>query len=803
MIKDIEIERLSENIKRLKAERALRIKKDLENCTKLIKKFKEYDEHILRSLDESSINAYHEKILALKKNLLQQMISSKLNILEKKKNSNSRLTEEQLIEHEMLNANVDYIFKDIEVQADIKKDTKDIGSNAVKSTENALVETDEILEFISEDLESSSNFEENFEENKPFMSIYVTNEKHEEIAAFSHFANKLDDISMIGDHNLDDLEPLEGENKHLKQAANKKTKRKKVFHWRLNKNMETQTDDNIFLEVAKKEEEEIIDWMINDRKNYLVNIKKEILKKKTELSQVHFLMNNSNSFLGVLGESAILDDSKINYSFSSSNPLEDPIDTHVEFLRTQGLINSEVEADSWKHGYYYGYERGKRELTVPPGEIFQQKIQKEQPEETEQPEIEIEQKPVRNWPRNLTLPRKSTKVIEFNFQHKDNKAYGKKTTLKTKLIDQFMQESSKNIIKNAKMSRKMVLKKITSLYSAAITRKKTSDLETLDSLIYDEFCNKYGQKSVVLKKLNDFMSAILKYADCRKIINFAKLLGISKKIGLEDYALPKQSFFFVISFMELIMKSNLGIIINLEDNLDYQFIPAIRAIECSKEILSSYFDNTKIQSIISVIEKNSYPDPKKVNKFGIIDQEFLQELLLLEYDQYNQKMITSLKTILRVLYSAGKIFKIWKQDFIIFARHISPIKFNSLMGGGDLDSFNKFVGCKSSKETMSVNKLINCCLNYGILTTYDIDIYLEYQPTDQDVKDEMQKHLKQNAESLKKVFESKHKYGYSEQYCLVWEQRYKSITEDPISDAKSTLLCWKVLESEINRLLNI
>ena len=270
---------------------------------------------------------------------------------------------------------------------------------------------------------------------------------------------------------------------------------------------------------------------------------------------------------------------------------------------------------------------------------------KAESEEKDEDEDEGNHLKVKNKKSNPSADgqRRGTKIQEFNFQHRDvSREKNTKNTLKVKYIDQFVEESSKNIMKQATMSRKMILKTISSIYSAALLKKNGGELECLSGFAYDEFCARYGQKSVVNKKLNDLMSSVLKYPDSRKTVNFAKLIGISEKIGLENYVKPKETFNFLINLMDLIQKSNLGIIVNLDENLDYQFIPAIRAVECSKEILSPYLESGKIQNIITTIEKNSHPDPKKINKFGIIDQEFLQELLLAEYDIYNQNAINDL-----------------------------------------------------------------------------------------------------------------------------------------------------------------
>ena len=280
-------------------------------------------------------------------------------------------------------------------------------------------------------------------------------------------------------------------------------------------------------------------------------------------------------------------------------------------------------------------------------EIYQEKIDEnvENKEDNEKNDknVETDEKVLKSIQHKVTLDdqknvRRGTKFQEFRFALKESKPSAKKKK-RPKYIDQFLSETSKSQIKETKLSRKMTLKTISSIYSSAIYKKNIIDFENLALFTYEEFCSRYVQKAVVSKKIMDFMSAILKYPDSRKTINFAKLIGISQKIGLEGYIRPKETFKFLINLMEHLQKSTIGIIMSVDDTLDYFFIPAIRAVECSKEILFPLFDSVKIQNITTLIEKNSHPDPKKINKSGIVDQEYLQELLHIEYNNLNKTII--------------------------------------------------------------------------------------------------------------------------------------------------------------------
>ena len=135
-----------------------------------------------------------------KKDSIKEIILSKLNLIENRKDSSLKLSEEQLIEHEMLTTNIENIFIDFEVQVNIKNETKERFVQAVLNTQNECIETDEILDYIEIE---ENRCVENFKKSR-HLSIHVTNEKDEEIIAFSNLASRLNDISMISPENSEE-----------------------------------------------------------------------------------------------------------------------------------------------------------------------------------------------------------------------------------------------------------------------------------------------------------------------------------------------------------------------------------------------------------------------------------------------------------------------------------------------------------------------------------------------------------------------------------------------------------------------
>lgn len=780
----MEIERCQENVKKLKADRTYKSKKDLERYNLLLKQFKKYRDCLCGEIPELSISTV--KTLHKKRDSIIELVLDKLNLIHKKTRNFAMLSEEQLIEHEMLTTNTDFIFIDAETQVDQIKDVKSVMVNTLIEVVDRAVETDEYLEYM--EVEESADSQE-AELARP-ISIYITNEYQEEIAAFDNLINV--SVFEFSDPQ-ESLKPTFGTRKVKKNSA---------FRWRTQLEKTTQTDERIFEEVAKIQEEELIDWILNDRKEYLKGIQRQILHKKNELSRVGMLINRRS------GESMVFDESKLQFSMSSCESTDDLLENEIAYLETVGILKNDAEIESWKHGYYYGYNQGRNQAFVS-NEDFEETdllnsmlskeslIKDDERLRNESHKIIIRRSTLRV--ENPRLSRKSTKIQAFNFKHQEAKPVKKKNK-KTRYIEKFNEESSRILVKQAKMSRKMTIKSVSSIYAAALIKRTSQELMNLSTFVYDEYCARFGQKLVVKKKLYDLLCSVIKYPDSRKLVNFAKLFGISGKIGLEDYSRPKQNFRFLIHLLELIQKSNLGIIVTLDENLDYQFIPAIRAIDCCKEILSPFCDSVKVQNIIGIIEKNSHPDPKKINKFGIVDQDFLQELLLIEYDEYLQNVSKGIWVLLEGLYFSENIERIYKLDFIMLVRYVSPGKFSSLFANGDIETLNKIVRSKEKKNTVSVTKVFDCCFENGLLSPKDIAQFFPYEVNEKEVKE----HIVSTKESVKvllwKMLANKNAPDFTQDYYLELESRYNNLVGDLDIEPKILFGAWTIFNLEMQRL---
>lgn len=702
----------------------------------------------------------------------RQLILKKLGLIKHKSdNEGARLSEEQLIEHEMLYLNQDAIFISKEVQVYIPQSTVNKSTSMKIKTSDQGVLTDEILDFVEE--QESIEAQELLKQ----PSITIVNENQEEVQ-FSIFSKNLTDISVISI-------PPESPSSSLSPTKAPHRRINSLFKWRESNTKSTQTEEKIFKQVARQQEEEILDWMINDRKSYLSSIQKQIFQTKNELNKVNSLVHHSKSMLAESSSTGLLRQN----SFLSCEENEDFIESEINYLVTAGLLDRDTEKESWKNGFLYGYEKAK-------SIVEDEKVVVKDDDEKIEKEVK-KNNFVKSGKKNV---RKNTKIQEFNFQAKERRISRSPTAEimnKENFIEDFLKETSKIIIKHAKMSRKMTIKTINSLLCACLARKTTLVSVDLFSFTYEEFCTRYGPQ-IVTKKLSEFFSSVLKYPDSRKTINFAKLLGISKKMGLEDYARPKETFHFIIDLMNLLQKSKLGIVFNLEENIEYEFIPVIRAVECTKETLFGYFENGKISSVISDIEANSHPDPKKINKCGLIDQDFFIEMLVREIDGYYSQALKSISMVVQSLYRSKNAIKVFRQDLLVSVKYISPDKFPLVFGTEKL-----ITDPIDQTTTLSTEDFISFCLSNKLLTPINLEDFTKDCST---ITERIKNEENSTKNNLTLIFENKEVLNISEKYAIEWEKRFEYVTSSNSVDEAEKAIIWKILTLEASRntkLLNL
>ncbi|CAG9327564.1 unnamed protein product [Blepharisma stoltei] len=897
-IKDIEINRLHENIRKFKAEREYRMKKDFEHYTNAIRKFQE-------ELKESEFNnsdyvkTGKSKVFIMQKLDEAQKIVSKLRL---RKDFNDAMTivdsEEGVawIDQDMLDEEIEEPYKDEEIQVEICKETEDKETMTLRDMVNRSMETDEIeyheyheemprIEDQGEEEEYQEEAQEIMilenDENNSFLidedgpeiieikqDVETVNTETEEAEISQDSSDssrsiikekikkttdkgKLNNapqqinfqrgmrrsstvLGTISKSALDNINHAEisfnpkskiradSTNGYIYPSENKKW----LSETKKRKNRECQTEGLLDEDIKNKE---IIELMISDREELLKKVQKEILTNKNELNKLRLEADRYRTFI---------------HEISQQNPEEakhlyEKIERDVEKLKEKGYIPEELDFSSWKAGYYSGFDNGHFE-----GKILGEEIgfERGMTEGGSNPQLNSSILDISNStteengiPKELLLKAKerkgkrrpsvmvaeevetrknkraTTKIMEFTFNKREPKTQAdKKIHMGPKLLEHFLSKSLERIKNFGKISRKMLTKNLSYIYSCAIAKLKTGELmDSLAEFAYDELFGKYGLKKVADKKYLEIVSTALKYPDSIKISTFARLMGIGSKIDLIDFSRPKLSFIFYISSISNIFKSKAGIIVGYDDSSEYQMIPSIRATECIKEKFNDLTSQSQIQRIIAAVEKLSQPDPKKVNKSGVIDQDVLLEIMLSEYEIYQSGIVSALNVIFDGLSVANKVVYINKADLVLITRYISPHKISLLVNKDEnnKETYSQALVnlCQNDEEEedeeVHIDKVINFCIEKTICSPNDLENYVGGEVTRNRLFNFFEDSKNENMNILMKILKNKAAFGMSSSFERSWIERIQYFSDQINKKQPKALYCaWKLITDELARL---
>lgn len=778
LLKVMEISNLQEGIKKLKAERIYRTKLELQRYNNMIKQFSEFRSSTL-TVPEDPNNIKIAKALQKKKESLTSNIISKIHLLHSNTSiMSSRLTENHLIEHAMLSIDFEEIFVDKSLQVDYSDFCVTRTMQVEVPVNSVGVDTEEFMDVMVEEVVNRKKSEE--VTSAELYSIFFTSENGEKVLLLSKHIKEPDDHEEIN---------------MLKEKGEDYKSIKTIFKSKYVLTESTQTEEKIFAEILRMDEEEFLDWIIKDRKDHLHNIQRQILNSKTELKKVNKFMSNHRN---VLCQSFNIEEG-LDISLNSEESFNVSVDDDLEYLRNSGIIGPEVDIPSWRDGYTFGFEsRKSRGLTPRHSRKQDESVDTSNIKSNDQ--IQLKPRHKKN-PSDELKRKKSTKIQEFRFQNKDYKNIGSKHIPKPKFLENFLTESRTNQSKRALISKKMVLKTISNIYSAAIAKDCGTDLQALHIFVYEEFYSRYGQLRVVNKKITDLMSAVLVYMDERRITTFAKLFGISVKVDIPSYSRPKEAFKFFIEFNRLLETSHFGI--SVGDIKGKTFIPLIRAIECSRELLSKYFESNKVNNTLNIIEKKSIADPNKINK-KLVEQEILLEILLDIYHEYNSQIESSLSSLLDPFRFLDNPNKLHKFDFHMILRYFYPEKFTSTYTNSPLDFCEQHFNHSKNKFLISLNKILTFCLQTKILTSDEIKIKLKDLNNDDNklhlggFEGEVMKYKL----DLDLVLRNKEKFQFDMSFITNWERKIVRLIENPERIQDSFKVLWKIMATEVKRLIS-
>ena len=781
LLKEQQIQKLQENIRKLKAERIYKGKQELQKYNYVIKQMKEIE--VSGPAGDQDEKDLVTKALLSKKEELVNMILNKTQVMRSDKTQMSpRLTDEQLIEYEMLITNSDEIFFERGIQTEYSDFCKNSSSQTLVNTREVSSLTDEILEVVVE--ESVKQKKKPTHKN---YSIMVTNEKAEQIEAQTF--------------NPSDLSENSGRNSPFPEYGyppgwDDRTGRRRsvvgLYKTREIRTIETQTEDKYFWDQIKQDEEEITEWILQDRKNKLSDLEKQIFQSKRELGKLNsFILKHK----GHLNSGPSLEDGTIELESDDSFDLSE--DADLEYLKSIGLIGKEADLPSWREGYYYAIEKVNG--------ITKKKKDDDDSLSSDYSEVgeTINNRNLKSQRALLgddIFKRKNTKIEEFKFQRKETKHHSYKPSAKPKFLENFLENFKITGKRIATMSKKNVMKTINSLYTSAISKMHVYDFEPLHLFVYEEFLSRYITKSAVDKKIIEFMAALVSYKDEKKISIFNRLFGVSVKNDIPRYSRPKQAFNFFVNFSRILDSSHHGI--DVGEIKGRIFIPSIRAIECTKEIHSKFFETYRLQTILNSIDKNLVSDPNKINK-NLIDKEILIEILLDNYDEFNkniEKFLFGLFEPFKTIKVQNKIHKI---DFLMILKYFSFEKYTKLFGNFPFEYIEKTIGHIRSKNYISINKAVDLCFISKIL--FPDEIGNDYRKFIHEINQfdysALTGELRDCLDELKVLVEKREKLQLDNGFISNWEDKILTMLDDLNGVTVKDRAACTIFNAEVKRLV--
>ncbi|CAG9324374.1 unnamed protein product [Blepharisma stoltei] len=518
------------------------------------------------------------------------------------------------------------------------------------------------------------------------------------------------------------------------------------------------------------------------------------------------------------------------------------------------LIPSGSDLGSWKAGWSSGYEKGRSEgikngekLGFEDGytegylkaiqeakgsqlssdtyaeDIWQDEENKEAQEKSIQPAEEIEDQDSeldfacegKRLPLDYFFVEKNrdkkkikeiTKFMEFHFHKPLYLTQPKKPSVAPQLLNALLTKKTSIITKKATMSRRMCSRLASSIYQDCYTKFKNGEqFPSLFEVTYDQFIHKYGLKTVAEKKLIEFIASLMKYSEYARPLLFLRFAGASSKIDNHDYS--KLSFLFYLQSLNFMLNAKIGIVVGYDDSADRQMFPTVRAIECLRDKFDGILERSIITALISIVEQRSITDPKRINSAGLVELEFLLELMVENYENYQNAIGEGIVFIISALGIERQEF-ITKQEFYILTRHVSPGKLRD-----DENTTKDFVprlklhpelisNQLDKMEKINFSDLISICIERNLLSITDVKNFCKFNKelTLDQAKEEMNKSKDEIFEMLEVIKNSPEKKWKSyDDY--IFEEKLRHLlnirhTEKP----NYVLFNWKLLEAELRRI---
>ena len=332
------------------------------------------------------------------------------------------------------------------------------------------------------------------------------------------------------------------------------------------------------------------------------------------------------------------------------------------------------------------------------------------------------------------------------------------------------------------LSRKLIHKKILSQYLSFYSKDYISD--SLLDFSYYTFHQRYGLKIVSERKFIEFICSLILYETSRKCCNFLRFIGAGQKINKKNYS--KQAFEVYLDCLSVLMNSKSVISIS-DDPAEKLMIPIFKATELVKEKLEK-IDKTQILRTISILEYKAIQDPKKISIHGLIDGEYVIELIIEVYESLKSNYLDGLQFIINIIRYKEAKDELLKYEISIVMRAICPLKV------ADFEAHYEYA------NFLSIQEMCCYCIDNSLFSLNDIKAFY----TDEFISESDAENLINN--SIEELFSIINEIEATNEYMKtlsqqIWELKLKILIKSvQTRNAYESMYAFKIYSIELNRI---
>ncbi|CAD8074125.1 unnamed protein product [Paramecium primaurelia] len=403
-----------------------------------------------------------------------------------------------------------------------------------------------------------------------------------------------------------------------------------------------------------------------------------------------------------------------------------------------------------------------------------------------------------------------TKALQFNFQQKQNKV---------NVIDRLMHPGVILAVKAREQSYlfkkvvnywplKNVLRTITQLYDEKIRSSKDNetqkDLE-MQIFVFNNFLNRYGFKNVAEKKYLQFLLSVIHFSSIFRVNVFARMIAILQDEHL-NFSIEESSF-FLQGYDFMCSESTLGVNVVQSESEQKFHVPYLRALDYMKVYLENKMMEDELRDLKNDLENLKEPDPKNLNKQGLID---VDNFLIKVMNKY-RIITTRTKEFVIHAFQAADLDgnkKINNNEFITLFRHIENQKFNFK------DAMNLFYEqadiIQNEERSLSFNRFTSLCVSQQIFTFQALNHFINVKTNDDVekqfllVRQEWQNYRMEIESTLKELQPYVTPEIFQEWNTILKTLELRIMSQaNQQSNIKPILIAHKILKLELQRLLHV